>query len=72
MGNGLRPGDVGASVHLEFSSWLKLGVAAHAWPGCDPGILGSGGREGQGQTTSATKCVLVQSKLYKTLSQGTR
>lgn len=54
MENGLKPGDVGARVHPEFSSWLKLGVAAHAWPGCDPGTLGSGGREGQGQTASAT------------------
>lgn len=51
MENRLRPGDVGARVHPEFSSWLKLGVAAHAWPGCD---LGSGGGEGQGQTASAT------------------
>lgn len=55
MENGLRPGDVGARVHPEFSSWFNnLGVAAYAWPGCDPGTLGSGSREGQGQTASAT------------------
>lgn len=45
---------MGASVHPEFSSWLKLGVAAHAWAVCNLGSLGSGGPDGQGQTASAT------------------